>query len=149
MPDSDILSYYKNTTGRYAIPMMIFAPGDTTLTGVTHKTVQQTDLFPTILDMLKYDKPVFAFGENVFDRSTNGLAVHYVNGLYQITKGNFSLLSDGNKPVYLYNNTADPAHKLNLLNEFPEKADSLNTIMKSVLQQYTNRMINNNLLLDN
>ena len=143
--DEKQLAYYKTTIGRYAIPMLIFSPGDTSLIGASEKVVQQTDIFPTIMEYLNYDKPIFAFGDNMLNDSVDGVAVHFVNGLYQITKGDYSMLSDGNKPVYLYNNNADPLHKINLVKELPQKSDSLNILMKSILQQYTNRMIKNDL----
>jgi len=142
------LNYFKNTSGRYAIPMLIFSPGDDTFSGKFEGTVQQTDIFPTILDYLKYNKPFVSFGSSIMNKETKRIALQYVNGLYQITSGNYSLLFDGNKSTALYNNDSDPSHKKNLVVHEPAIVDSLEATIKAALQEYTARMINNNLAVD-
>jgi len=140
-----LMKYYKNTSGRYAIPIIFFNPGDSLFKGRYNKTIQQTDIFPTILDYLNYDKPIISFGTSIFDNNSQRIALQFVNGLYQITSGKYSLLFDGDKSTSLYNNEVDPQHKQNLINTENVVADSLEITIKAVLQQYTTRMINNNL----
>ena len=139
------MSYYKNTSGRYAIPILFFNPGDSTFVGKYNKTVQQTDIFPTILDYLNFDKPAIAFGSSILSDTSQRIAFQYVNGLYQITSGKYSLLFDGDNATSLYDNVADPQHNQNLVNSEIVIADSLETTIKAVLQQYLSRMINNEL----
>lgn len=141
------MSYYKNTSGRYAIPMILFSPGDTLLKSNCSYTIQQTDLMPTILDYLNYDKPFIAFGSSILRDSSERIAVQYVNGLYQITSGKYSLIFDGDKSISLFNNAEDPKHNDNLILKETEIADNLETTIKAFLQQYLNRMINNDLLV--
>lgn len=142
---SDQLSYYKNTSGRYAIPMLMFAPGDSTLIGVDHHTVQQTDLAPTILDYLNFPETEVAFGNSLFDTLAPRFVVHPISGMMQITSGSYSLLFDGELATALFNNISDRAHKNNLVAELPVIADSLELQLKALLQQYTNRLVNNQL----
>jgi len=139
------LSYYKNTSGRYAIPIMLFAPGDSTLSGVDHRTAQQTDLGPTILDYLNFADTEVAFGSSLFDTAAPRLVVQPVSGMMQITSGNYSLLFDGEHSTALFNNILDHSHNRNLIAEQPIIADSLELQLKSFLQQYTNRLVNNQL----
>lgn len=140
-----LMGYYKNTSGRYAIPAMFFSPGDSLFSGKYIPTVQQTDIFPTILDYLNYNKPFVAFGTSILDDSSRRIALQFVNGLYQITSGKYSLLFDGDKSTSLYNNEKDPKHGQNLLETETVIADSLETTVKAVLQQYLGRMIHNDL----
>jgi len=139
------MDYYKNTSGRYAIPVLLFSPGDSLFIGSYSATVQQTDIFPTILDYLNYDKPVIAFGSSILSDSSHRVALQYVNGLYQITSGKYSLLFDGGDGTSLYDNTNDPQHKQNLINTEIAIADSLEVTVKAIVQQYHTRMINNEL----
>ena len=142
---SEQLSYYKNTSGRYAIPMMLFAPGDSTLIGIDHRTAQQTDVGPTILDYLNFADTEVAFGSSLFDTTAPRLVMQPVSGMMQITSGNYSLLFDGEEATALFNNILDHSHNRNLIAEQPIIADSLELQLKAFLQQYTNKLVNNQL----
>ncbi len=139
------LSYYKNTSGRYAIPLLLFAPGDSTLMGVDHRTTQQTDVGPAILDYLNINDNMVAFGNSLFDTVAPKIAVQYVNGMQQITSGNYSLLFDGEQATAMFNNLTDRSHRNNLLNTQPALADSLTLQLKALIQQYTERLVENRL----
>ncbi len=140
-----LMSYYKNTSGRYTIPLLFFSPGDSLFIGRNPATIQQTDIFATILDYLNYDEPVVAFGTSLLVDSSKRIAIQYVNGLYQITSGKYSLLFDGDISTSLFNNEEDPKHQQNLILKQTIIADSLEVTVKAVLQQYLTRMINNDL----
>ena len=140
-----LLNYYKNTSGRYAIPILFFSPGDSLFEGIYSNTVQQTDIFPTILDYLNYDQPSIAFGTSLLSDTLHRCAIQYVNGLYQLTSGKYSLLFDGENSVSLYDNRTDPTHSTNIVTLEPVIADSLENTVKAILQQYLHRMINNQL----
>jgi len=144
LPDSDLLKYYKNTSGRYAIPILFYAPGDTSLTGVYSNTFHQSDIMPSLLDLLNYDDNYLAFGNSAFDSTAVHAAFHYVNGLFQITKGNYCLLFNGENPTAIYEKH-DLEHKTNLLEEKPEIASELENILKAYIQEYSQRMRTNNL----
>lgn len=144
LPNIDLLKYYKNTSGRYAIPILFYIPGDTSLTGVYSNTFHQSDIMPTILDILNYDNNYLAFGNSAFDTTSVHAAFHYVNGLFQITKGNYCLLFNGEKSTALYKKS-DLEHKYNLLKKKPEIAHELENIIKAYIQEYSQRMRTNNL----
>ncbi|MEJ0056396.1 MAG: LTA synthase family protein [Bacteroidota bacterium] len=55
-----------NNLGFYAIPIVFFSPGDSSLQGSTRVISQQIDILPSVLDYLGYEKPFFAFGNSVF-----------------------------------------------------------------------------------
>jgi len=146
LPDDLSLRYYKNTSGRYTIPIIIYAPSDSTLTGVSNKIVQQTDIMPTVLDILNYDEAFLAFGNNMLDPTTENVAYHYFNGIYQITSDNYCLLFDGEKSIELFMKE-DVDHSINLLTHRPIVALRLENQLKAYLQEYSQRMRNDNLEL--
>lgn len=147
LPDNNNLKYYKNTSGRYAIPILIYAPGDTTLRGEINNTVQQADIMPTVLSILNYDKEFIALGSNMLDSTSTKAVFHYVNGLYQVTSNHYCLLFDGAKSTALYAKS-DLNHSNNLLKEDTQTVIKLENLLKAYLQEYSQRMRNNNLELN-
>ena len=138
------LAYYKNTAGRYAIPILYYFPGDS-LSGIKEFVSQQSDVMPSVLDYLKYNKPFIAFGSSVFDEQSEHIAIEYLDGFFQVTKEDYSLLFDGEKSLSLFNNKTDPGQKVNLLKKDKERVLKMEKIIKVVVQQYNNRMENNQL----
>jgi len=107
---------------------------------------QQADIMPTLLSMLNYNKPFLAFGNNAFAKHETRAAFHYVNGLYQITSGNYCLLFNGEESVALYQKT-DLKHKNNLVEKEPEIVLDLENTLKAYLQEYSQRMRENKMVL--
>jgi len=147
MPAKDYLTYYKNTSGKYAIPIIFFAPGDTTLHGQNEATMQQTNIMPTVMSMLNYNKPFLALGYNAFDSTQTHAAFNFISGLYQITTDDYCLLFNGEKSTALFAKT-DLRHKKNLLKTEPLKAKELENILKAYLQDYSTRMRDNKLKME-
>ena len=147
LPDEELLQYYKNSSGRYAIPILIYAPGDSSLQGEISTTMQQADVMPTILNLLHFGKPYIAFGNDVFDSTATHAAFQYVHGLYQITSGNYCLLFDGEKSVALYEKS-DVRHLDNLLEKEPGKTLELENILKAYLQEFSHRLRENKLMVE-
>ena len=93
---------YQTSVGNFSIPILFYAPGDSTVTGRDDTTlVQQIDVMPSVLSYLHYDKPYFAFGKNIFQKPPINFAVNY-DGVYQWFNGPYILQFDGQKTVGLY-----------------------------------------------
>ena len=117
---------------------------------VSDKLFCQTDITPTILDYLNYDKPYIAFGNSYFNADdTVGYVVNYSEPLYQISKGKYFLQFDGTKETGFYIPESDIFLKNNLLGKFPEQETEMLNLLKAEIQQYHTRMIENNLTIDN
>ena len=71
---------YKNTIGRYAIPLLLFK-GDGSLKGINNNIVQQIDIMPTILEQIHYNKPYLAFGKSMFSKES--WAISKLNNNYR------------------------------------------------------------------
>ena len=129
--------------GYYSVPVIFYKP-DNSLTEMSTDIAQQIDIMPSVLGHLHYDKPYVAFGRDVFRETTEPFAFNY-NEVYQLTKGEYILQFDGKKAISLYNFRKDPLLRSNLHTEQPEVVASMENFIKAVIQQYSNRMIEDKL----
>lgn len=139
--------FYRNSLGQYSIPIAFFAPGDSLMpTRSNRNPVQQTDLFPSILDYIGINDTVLCFGNSVFSPLSHPIAVNYNNNILQLVDSTYLLQIDGEKVVGVYQYKKDSLLKKNLIN----KADISNLLelQKAFSQQYNNRMIQNRLKAD-
>ncbi len=138
---------YQTSVGNFSIPILFYAPGDSTMTGRDTTTlVQQIDIMPSVLGYLHYDKPYFAFGKNIFKNPPLNFAVNY-DGVYQWFNGPYILQFDGQKTVGLYNYQKDKLLKNNLKDKLPAVQGPMELQVKAFVQQYTNRMLDDKLTL--
>ena len=135
---------YKTDTGRYLIPIVFYTP-DGSLKGLQEGIVQQTDIKPTILGYLGYDKPYLSFGQNLLETpQENTCALNYP-GSIQYYKDSWMLQFDGEKAIGLFRWQDDMFQERNLLEENPDIAARLELETKAQLQQLYSRMIHNQL----
>lgn len=76
---------------------------DGSVKGRSATVTQQIDIMPTILGLLNYNKPYFAFGRDVFANSESGFAVNYNGRAFQWITDSATYIFDekttGNKKV--------------------------------------------------
>ncbi|MGC4036806.1 MAG: LTA synthase family protein [Chitinophagaceae bacterium] len=135
---------YQNAWGDVAIPILLYSPGDSSFHGVDQGIIQQTDIMPTLLSYLHYDKPYVAFGENVLEKDRMNFSVSYGGG-YRWIEGDYLLFFDGLQTKSLYNYKTDRLFKNNLLEKNPEIVTRMERNLKAFIQQYNNRLIRNQL----
>jgi phosphoglycerol transferase MdoB-like AlkP superfamily enzyme len=138
---------YKTDLGLYSIPIIFFTP-DGSLQPLHDEAaiVQQTDITPTLLHLLGYNKPYVAFGEDLL--ATEGgdtWAFNYNAGVYQLVRGDLLLQFDGTKTTAVYRFKTDPLLKENLVGKLPEQQE-MELFLKALIQQYMSRMNENRLL---
>ena len=139
---------YKTDLGLYSIPIIFYTPdGSLPPRHDTAAIAQQTDITPTVLHLLGYNKPYLAFGNDLLcSDADNTWAFSYNAGIYQLVKGDLMLQFNGEKTTAVYRFKTDPLLKENLVNQLPEQRD-LETFLKAVIQQYMSRMNENRLLV--
>jgi phosphoglycerol transferase MdoB-like AlkP superfamily enzyme len=133
---------YNTTWGYFSIPVFFYHPK----WEPTRKAeiIQQVDIMPTILSSLNYDKPYVSFGRNVLgDRQP--FAFNYIDNLYQLFRGNYVLRFDGQKSVELYDFRNDMLLTNNLVSQLPDTVAAMENVLKAYIQQYNNRMVDDNL----
>lgn len=134
---------YQNAVGYYSIPILFYYPGGN-LKGKLDKTVQQIDIMPTVLNYLNYDKPYFSYGFDAFDQQNNNFALNNNEGSYRLFWKDYVLFSDGKKTNGVYAFKKDRLLQHNLLGKLPAQLE-MEKRLKAFIQQYNNRMINNQL----
>lgn len=145
--DHATLSYYpeyKTTPGSFSIPILFYYPGGE-LKGMSNKLIQQLDITPTVLNYLNYDKPYFAFGFDAFNEDEDNFVVNNNGETFNFYRGDYLLMNDGEKSIALYNLKEDRLTVNNLINTLPEVQSQMEKHLKAFIQQYNNRMIENNL----
>ena len=136
---------YSLNVGQYSVPLLFYMPGDTQLIGSNTNFTQQTDILPTVLKYLNYKSPYFGFGASRFSDEKSGFSVQYMNGVYQFISEGYVLQFSSEKTIGLYNIKNDKAFKNDLTALEPEITARLERKLKAVIQQYNNRVINNQL----
>lgn len=144
------LPRYQTDLGLFEVPIIFYAPGDSTIAGVRSDAIaQQIDIMPTVLGYLGYDNPYVAFGCDLLATSpADTYAVNY-NGLYQYVKGDYLLQFDGSKTCAAYKFREDPMLKHNVLGDNDASGDTIAHMereLKAIIQQYMQRMNGNGLV---
>ncbi|MBR7012947.1 MAG: LTA synthase family protein [Muribaculaceae bacterium] len=139
--------FYLTDLGFYCIPIIFYAPDGTLAPRYdTASIAQQTDITPTLLHMLGYNKPYVAFGNDLLDSEAEQTwAFNYNSGVYQLVKGDLLLQFDGTKATAVYRYKTDKLLKQNLVNQLPEQQE-MELFIKAIIQQYMSRMNENRLL---
>ncbi len=136
--------YYQTDAGQYAIPILFFRPGEK-LGGKSGETASQTDIMPSVLDYLNFNRDYIAFGNSVFDTPAPHFSVHYISGTYGMIKDGYLLEFNGVKTMTLFDLRNDNLQKTNLAGKNLPVMKSLEGFLKAYLQQYNNRLIENRL----
>jgi hypothetical protein len=89
-----------------------------------------------------------AYGRNIFDPSVEPYAFNYADNVYQAFIGTYLLQFDGKKSVALYDFKNDKGLKTNLVNERLDIVTAMEAKLKAFIQQYNNRMVDDNLTLE-
>lgn len=144
--------FYRTSLGKYCVPIILYSPDDPALRGYDTETiVEQIDIMPTVLNYLNYDKPYIAFGKDMLQTSpSDSHALHWFveNNGYEFVKGNYSLLFDGEKTTHAYRYRTDSLLQHNILDTMPsDTLQQMEREMKSFIQQYMQRMNNNELTI--
>ncbi|HBH49685.1 MAG TPA: sulfatase, partial [Bacteroidales bacterium] len=137
-----ILPEYKNPKARFAIPLLFYSPGDFELQGEFKGICQQTDIMPSILDYLNYEKSFIAWGNSVFEDDYR-FAVNYLGTTYHIIDSTYFLNFDGYKSWAIFDYQKDPMQKYNQCNTGVDIQCFVEPYLKAYIQQYEYRMINN------
>jgi len=138
------LREYNTAWGYFSIPVFFYEPGSPAV-AMKPEIIQQIDIMPTVLAMLKYDKPYIAFGRNIFDLGARRIAFNFLDDTYQSFRGNWLLQFDGERSVGLYDFRNDRLMLNNQLKALPDTVKSMEIELKAFLQQYKNRMVDDNL----
>lgn len=139
---------YRSDIGSFYGPVIIFDPSGTVTPGErTEGIIQQTDILPTLVNLVGYDKPYVAYGVDILNTPADQTwAVNEINGTYQYVKGGYVLQFDGQKATGVYA-IDDHLMKHNLLGKVPAQAQ-METELKAIIQSYMDRMLGDELVVE-
>lgn len=138
---------YNTPWGYFSIPIFFFKPGSD-WNSFRPEIIQQIDIMPTILGELHYDKPFFAYGRDIFRDKSRPFAFNYLDNTFQSFTGDYLLQFDGTRTIGLYNFKTDRLLKTNLKDVYPDTVSSMEIRLKAFIQQYNNRMVDDNLTVE-
>jgi phosphoglycerol transferase MdoB-like AlkP superfamily enzyme len=135
---------YLKPMNRYAVPILIYQP-NSTYVGVDNDWAQQIDIYPTILDMIGYDKPFRSWGRSLFDKkSSQPFVINSTGTIYQFAKGNYICTFDGKKVLGFYDKE-DKAFKYNLIKNRNKEMNAIQLNCEAFIEDYMNRVIDKKL----
>jgi phosphoglycerol transferase MdoB-like AlkP superfamily enzyme len=139
-------AYYQTALGGFCSPIIIYEPGNQSrMPEIQNKIAQQIDILPTVMGMLHYPKPYFAFGIDLFNTEPEDTwAVNYLNGIYQYVKKEHVLQFDGEKTIGIYA-LSDSLMQKNLNGQLPDQP-WMEQQLKAIIQQYMERMTQDRLI---
>ena len=135
---------YKKEFNKHQVAMLIYSPNGKYI-GENADYAQQIDLYPTILDMIGYEKPFRSWGRSLIsDTDTTPFVMRYSANNYQLMSGNYICVFDGKKAIGFY---AKPDKGLtnNLIGKRNAEMDLLEVRCKAFIQDYMERIMDKRL----
>ena len=137
---------YRKEFMRNTVPILFYSPNGK-YKGVNEDWAQQIDIYPTILDMIGYQKPFRSWGRSLINDDVPPFVMKYSSNLYQFMEGNYICTFDGKKAVGFYDKN-DKGMANNLIANRNAEMDLLETKCKAFLQDYMERIIDKKLVAE-
>ncbi|MBK7132826.1 MAG: sulfatase-like hydrolase/transferase [Bacteroidales bacterium] len=139
---------FQNNFGAYCIPIIFYKPASD-LKGIQSRIAQQIDIMPTVLHYLNYDEDYIAFGNNLLDNSGDSFAFNTNGSTYHLYMADHILEMIDNKPIGLFNYKTDLFLEKDLMGKEPDLQMKMEEKLKSIIQTYNSRLIDNNMIIRN
>ena len=137
---------YEKAMNRFAIPILFFSPNPKyNLKGEITEPAQQTDIYPTLADLMGYNKKIRSWGRSLVSDVNEDYLIVNSSGVEQFMIGNYIYLFDGKDFTGIYD-IKDLGFENNLLGKIntPEiKSGEMKS--KAWYQDYMDRVINRKL----
>lgn len=137
--------YTDKITNRLAVPILFYAP-KYNLKGVNNDLAQHIDIFPTVMDIIGFNKPFRSWGRSLIDKKQQiqPFVINHNSGLYNFVRGNYICAFDGKQAVGFYDKN-DKKQLHNLIGKRNKEMNDLEIACKAFIQDYFNRIIDKNL----
>lgn len=137
---------YEKAMNRYAVPILFFSPNPKyNLHGEITEPAQQMDIYPTLADLIGYNKPIRSWGRSLVSADRDYMVVNSDSIQNQLMIGNYIYRFDGKEVTGVYD-IADKNLEKNLLGKVnsPEIKKGI-LLCKAWYQDYMDRVINRKL----
>ena len=133
---------YRKALNFNTIPILFHHP-DGRYNGINNLLAQQIDIYPTIVDMIGFDKPFRSWGRSLISDQEEPFVVRY-SGYYYYFYDKYVCCFDGEKLIGFYK-LSDKSMKNNLINENKEMMFLMEKRCKAFIQDYMNKIIDSKL----
>ena len=135
---------YLKEGNRNTVPILFYSPNKKYV-GVNDDWAQQIDIYPTLLDMIGYQKPFRSWGRSLIsDKQVPPFVVKYSSNVYQFMSGNYVCTFDGNKIIGYYSKL-DKNFENNLINQKTPEMEAIGQRCKAFIQDYMERIVDKRL----
>ncbi|MGL2964280.1 LTA synthase family protein [Flavobacterium sp. RSB2_4_14] len=135
---------YRKEFNKHTVPILFFSPNGNYV-GVNNDWAQQIDIYPTLLDMIGYQKPFRSWGRSLInEKKVPPFVVKYGANVYQFMSGNYICTFDGKKAVGFYA-AMDKGMENNLIGKRNAEMNALELRCKAFIQDYMERVIDKRL----
>lgn len=135
---------YRKEFMKNTVPIVFFSP-DQKYVGVNNDWAQQIDIYPTLMDMIGYQKPFRSWGRSLLnDKQVAPFVIKYGSNMYQFMSGNYICTFDGKKATGFYDKN-DKAMERNLISNRNSEMDAIELRCKAFVQDYMERVIDKRL----
>ncbi len=136
--------YYTSYAGSLSIPMIFYRAGIEQPVRID-RIVQQADIMPTLLHIAGYEKPFISFGSSAFGNVEEAFNMTFSNNRYQLIKDGYLYHFLDGKGNGLFELQNDPLCTHNLIGQKLAVEGKMEWFVKSLIQQYNDRLIHNSL----
>ena len=138
---------YEKSINRFSVPILFYSPNSKyNLKGEVTEPAQQMDIYPTLADLMGYNKKIRSWGRSlVSDKKEDYMIINSDSINEQFMIGNYIYLFNGKEVTGIYT-IDDRGLEKNLLNKMdnPEIQKGI-LLSKAWYQDYMNRVINRKL----
>jgi phosphoglycerol transferase MdoB-like AlkP superfamily enzyme len=135
--------YYSAPVNRFSIPVLFYHPNNS-LKGENDVLMQQMDIFPSLIDLLGYDKSLNTWGRSVFSGLGQPFSINYSGTVYHFSMNKFTLVFDGNEVIGVYD-IDDYWLENNIINDKTIDFNKEEIYLKAFIQDYMDRIIDKKL----
>lgn len=137
---------YEKAMNRFAIPILFYSPNPKyQLKGEITEPAQQMDIYPTLADLMGYNKKIRSWGRSLVSAKKEDYLIVNSSGVEQFMIGNYIYLFDGKDFTGIYD-IKDLGYEKNLLGKVKNPETDLGMMKsKAWYQDYMNRVINRKL----
>ncbi|WP_413667227.1 LTA synthase family protein [Mucilaginibacter sp. Mucisp86] len=140
---------YSKQVNRFAVPILFYSANSAyNLKGVRTDLASQMDIYPTVVDLIGYNKPFRSWGRSLVSNlpDEQPKVINSTGNIYQFMQGNYTYLFDGKNFTGIFAVT-DKGLEKNLMTAQPnaEMQKGMQDC-KALIQDYTDRIVNGKLV---
>jgi len=140
---------YSKQVNRFAVPILFYSANSAyNLKGVRTDLASQMDIYPTLVDLIGYNKPFRSWGRSLVSNlpDEQPRVINSTGNIYQFMQGNYTYLFDGKNFTGIFA-VADKGLEKNLMTAQPnaEMQKGMQDC-KALIQDYADRIVNGKLV---